>query len=89
MVADEEEPVRVHQIGRATDVLPLCDECSVWCENLNPPVLPVGDVDATLIIGINGVWKSKLVRTFSARASLEKKITLGIEFCDALVTIAI
>ena len=66
MVADEEEPVRVHQIRGATDVLPLCDECSIWCENLNSPVLPVGDVDATLIIDINGVWKGKLARTFSA-----------------------
>ena len=66
MVADEEEPVRVHQIRGATDVLPLCDECSIRCENLNSLVLPIGDVDATLIININGMWKGKLTRTFSA-----------------------
>ena len=41
------------------------------------------------IIDINSVWKGKLVRTFSARTSLEKKITLGVEFCDTLVAAAI
>ena len=72
-----------------TEVCPLSEELALLAENLNPGIVPVGDVDSTSGVPGDGMRQAELSRLASQFAPSADELSLRIANDDAIVAIPV